>query len=321
FTPATSYTFVSTTLSEPGRIAVTNQTGTGTGTGGTRVVCGTGVPTSGSNSAGRCPATAAASGSQFSYRCGSTVTADNEPGCPVLTGPPFGGDLRRIGFSQTDIAVGDPAIVTGCTDPSFDTPGTETTSPTGNVAPPTLAGTNGTQPNGLTVVYQSVPNQPATTPDCTLRYISAWWSDSIIAHNTSIGEDTASQWGAFRNVHMMGGSAGSVFPKVVNMLVQDNMDVINPLVSSGGTGMLCCAGNAAVEGQATQRAMFDLNTSILDHQTFFGRAAQAANYRVYNPTCFKAGNCIAGNNYTANPPSTFWFPALGPCPGATVTTS
>src|SRR5262249_41446345 len=44
-------------------------------------------------------------------------------------------------------------------------------------------------------------------------------------------------------------------------------------------------------------------------------------YRVYNPTCFKAGNCIAGNNYTANPPSTFWFPALGPCPGATVTTS
>lgn len=297
------------------RIQVSNVVGGANLNASLRTVCGT--PT---NCAGN-------TATMLQYRCGST--ADSEPACPTAPVTSNTGDIYRIGQKQTGSVPGDPTLVTGCDDTSFNTAGGETTNPTGVLGPPALPGTNGVGPNGgagggLIVVYQSISGAPATTENCIFRNLQGWPDGVIISHNTQVGMDTGNASGVggagtglFRNPQVSAGTAGAIFPYIQNGLIQDNMDIVNPTNNGGGTGWYCCV---QTEGQTSQRAGWELGRFQTDHQTFAGRNSQAGNYRIYNPTCFAAGNCPAGNA-VGPPPSTFWYPSLGPCPGTTVTTS
>jgi hypothetical protein len=180
-----------------------------------------------------------------------------------------GGATRQIGYSQTNLAVGEPVWIRGCTPSSFDTP-------IGNaIGPPALPGTNGTQPvsgNGLTIVYANIgpPNETAT--GCVFRGIQGAPFESTFIHNTNVWTGGSVNWPWIVGLSPPSGQPASYY----GTFARGNTYQDDILAPNNGTTMIVMSSSQAT-GLAGQVVGFDTSTLIMSHLLFTGNKANQLN--------------------------------------------
>jgi len=98
--------------------------------------------------------------------------------------------------------VGDPVVVTGCSDSTWNTPGGNFTTQRGALA---VAGTN---PTGLTVVYANSSAVSSSATGCVVQNLEGFPAYMTFAHNTIVMETTG---GGRNNGRMYSGSTATIY--------------------------------------------------------------------------------------------------------------
>lgn len=154
------------------------------------------------------------------------------------------------GMAQTDTSIGDPILVSGCADTTFNT-GLSDLVP----GPVALAGTN---PNGLTVVYANTGTANATTTGCKFDNFQAYPMNSTFSHNTIISNG----FGLYATLpHGIAG--GSLFIKLNT--IQNNIFL----------GGISGQGLSDTSTPTAQGANWDLTSSVFSNNLYPGRKCTA----------------------------------------------
>ena len=234
-------------------------------------------------------------GFRVNSRASSTWTATAQRGAAgltttlTLTGVPGG--------MQSMYQVGDPVVVYGCADASFNTStGQQTT-----MGPPALAGT---QTTGLTVVYANPGTPNATTTGCTL-YNSQGWTQYVTYNHNSDFVDTGAASPSF-TAH--GGT--NPWDLARNLSFTNSITVGGYPYSTYG------------EGARTQTKAFDTSTLIFHHLVFAGRDTEVA---CPGHNAGAGGIAACYNEYSdssalVSPAVTVWGTPNGHCAGNDPTT-
>ena len=151
------------------------------------------------------------------------------------------------GEGVSDMSVGDPVTVTGCSDASFNV---------GNTVMGPVALT-GTLTSGLTVAYSNpgTPGAGSGVTGCVLTSAQGWPNHLSFAHNTVIDDGTT-----YSNSPYDSAAAGSnVYP------LARNITFTNSIFVNGGFN------SGAAEGTRTENRMYDTSTLALNNILFPGR--------------------------------------------------
>ncbi len=158
------------------------------------------------------------------------------------------------GQSVSAMNVGDPVTVYNCADTSFNTTVIPQVSTT--LGPPALDGTN---PNGLTVVYSNPGTANATTTGCTFANGPGWPNYISLSHIAVI-DDSASSNNPFNSVN--GGSTPFGLSR--------NISIANSIFVNGGMN------STFGEGTRTQTKTFDATSEIYNNVLMPGRDSLVA---------------------------------------------
>jgi hypothetical protein len=163
---------------------------------------------------------------QYGWRIGSSVPGNTWAVAPLRDPTGFVTTLTLTaasGLGVSDIAVGDPITVTGCSDTSFNV---------GNnvMGPPALTGT---LLNGLTVVYSNpgVGGAGSGVTGCTLSSAQGWPNYYAFSHITMI-DDPLSQ----NNPSNSANGGTNIFPLARNFTITNSILINGGLSSTAGAG-------------------------------------------------------------------------------------
>jgi hypothetical protein len=173
---------------------------------------------------------------------GCTALRDSAGLTTTLTCTATGG-----GMAQTDTNVGDPTVVSNCSDSTFNVG-------VSSIGPPALPGTN---PNGLTIVYSNPGTANAATSGCTFDNFQGYPKNLTLAHNTFIF--SGGSQGIYVNLQH-GASAGWTF-------MQNNTVTDNIILGQGVGGQ----GTSDAVPPNSQSRNWDLTTGIWHHNLYVGR--------------------------------------------------
>ena len=151
------------------------------------------------------------------------------------------------GLAQTETNVGDPVVVEGCADASFNVGGQ-------TLGPPALAGTT---PNAVLVVYSNPGAAKATTTGCTFYNFQGFPKFSTYAHNTLI-----------EAANSVGGMYVNLISKSVGFLFQQYVTVRDNILTAGG---VVGQGLGDANEPTSQSVNWDLSTAIWHHNIYAGR--------------------------------------------------
>ena len=184
------------------------------------------------------------------------------------------------GMAQTDTNVGDPVVVTNCSDATFNVGAGSI------IGPPALAGTN---PNGLTVVYANPGTANATATNCHFDNFQGTPTFLTLAHNTIIGTGQGLYMALARGL-----AGGTAFVK--NATVRDN------IFTSGGINGQGLSDAAPPNAQTRD---WDLPSNIFRNNVYTGR------------NCSNYTDVLTSGGALTRPPITSQCPATNTCSGAT----
>ena len=153
------------------------------------------------------------------------------------------------GQTQSNMSVGDPIYVSGCSDTTFNTSSTALT--------PTISGT---VPTALTVIYSNVGTANATATGCTVSNVQGWPRYLTHTHNSDF----------INSANNSPYLPGNQVPRPLSR----NLSFTNDLVVGGGMS------SSFTEGTNTQTRMIDPSTEIFHDNLFAGRTM--ANYTEYS---------------------------------------
>jgi hypothetical protein len=195
-----------------------------------------------------------------------------------------------LGFDITDMAVGDPVNVSGCSDASFNTGVTV-------MGPPALTGT---LLNGLTIVYGNPGTASATATGCTVSNSQGWPRYLTALHNTDIQAVSA-----FPNAPYNSANGGTNIWPLGRDLVFQNDIFINGGINSSYS-----------EGTRTETKMFDPTSEVMNN-TFIGDRSALVCPGATGAGCYtEYGGTFAG----ASPPQTVYLTPSAFCTGSDPTT-
>ena len=149
------------------------------------------------------------------------------------------------GGTQSNMNVGDPVNVTGCTDSTFNTPPTSLT----------LAIT-GTSPTTLTVVYPNAGTANTSTTGCTFNNLQGWPQYLSYSHNSDFVNDGTNPTSPVANANAS------------PLALSRNMSFVNSIFVGGGLN------STFGEGTRTQTKAFDATTEVFNNDLFPGRDGQ-----------------------------------------------
>jgi hypothetical protein len=186
---------------------------------------------------------------QYGWRIGSSVPGNTWAVTPSRDGAGLTTTLTltsAAGEGVSDMNVGDPVTVTGCSDTSFNVGNTV-------MGPPALTGT---LVNGLTVVYANpgTAGAGAGVTGCTLSSAQGWPNALDFSHVTMIDDPVS-----VSNPSNSANGGTNISPLARNFAITNSVLVNGGLSSTSG------------EGTRTSTRMFDPSTEVFNNTLLPGR--------------------------------------------------
>jgi hypothetical protein len=225
---------------------------------------------------------------QYGWRVGSSVPGNTWAVTPLRDSLGLTSTLTLTGgtgFGASEMGVGDPVTVTGCSDTSFNV-GNST------MGPPALTGT---LLNGLTVIYSNPGTANATTTGCTLSSAQGWPNVLTFAHNTVIDDPSS-----ISNPSNSANGGTNIWP------LARNFSLTNSVLINGGLN------STSGEGTRTEIRMFDPATEVFNSTLIPGRGAISCPGSLAGAQCYTE---YSATHLATTPPTTLYLTVAGPCAG------
>ncbi len=236
---------------------------------------------------------------QYGWRIGSSVPGNTWAVTPLRDGAGLTTTLTLTatgGEGVSDMNVGDPVAVTGCSDASFNV-GNST------MGPPALPGT---QTNGLTVVYSNpgTPGAGAGVTGCVLSSAQGWPNSLSFTHNTFIDDPSSAS-----NPSNSASGGTNIWPLARNFTLTNSVLINGGLNSTSG------------EGTRTEVRMFDPATEVFNNVLMPGRDGAVA-CPGHNAGAGGMAACYTeySGAHAASTPTTLYGTATSYCSGNDPTT-
>ena len=201
----------------------------------------------------------------------------------------------EAGGTQSDMNVGDPVTVTGCSDASFNT---TVLPPTATTMPPLAM--SGTSPTSLTVVYSNPGTANATATGCTFWNYQGWTANVVNNHNTDVIDSSSYANDPYSSA--VGGSTPFALSR--------NLTFSNDMLIGGGIN------SVFAEGTRTETKAFD-STSLVFNNSFLGGRGGVSCPGFSGAACYTE---YGGANAGASPPVTIYLTPANYCTGNDPTT-